>query len=186
MRYLTIPATILIALVTLSSHEAAAYAPPPHGHWGGWYGGYGYYAPVVPYVVQRPIFENPTFSGLPIKITNPAANGVTLSYTLNGFAYSIPPGSTQDLTHDRSWVVAFSRGGPFGEARYGLEPGLYSFANTDHGWELYRGALAQPSVAPAPSMPTNPTPPATMPVAPPPQTPAAPVPNAAPMPPPTH
>ena len=142
MRYLTIPATILIALVTLSSHEAAAYAPPPHGHWGGWYGGYGYYAPVVPYVVQRPIFENPTFSGLPIKITNPAANGVTLSYTLDGVAYTIAPGYSQDFREDRGWVVQFSRGASLDQAEYGLQSGLYTFTSTDHGWELYRSELS--------------------------------------------
>ena len=68
---------------------------------GGWYGNpygygyggnYGYYQPATPYVVQRPIIENPTFSGLPIEIDNPAASGVTLSYVLNDVTYSIPPG----------------------------------------------------------------------------------------------
>ena len=100
---------------------------------------YGYYQPATPYVVQRPILENPTFSGLPIEITNPATSGATLSYVLNDVTYSIPPGYSQNLTLDRSWVISFSRGGNFGPARYGLEPGLYTFTNTDHGWELYHG-----------------------------------------------
>ena len=81
------------------------YGHPYHG-----YGyGYGYYSG-VPYVAERPIYENPPFSGLPIKITNPAANGVTLSYTLNGVLYTIPPGYSQELVQDRSWVIGFSRG----------------------------------------------------------------------------
>ena len=95
----------------------------------GWYGNpygyggnYGYYQPATPYVVQRPIIENPTFSGLPIEITNPATSGATLSYVLNDVTYSIPPGYSQNLTLDRSWVISFSRGGNFGPARYGLEP----------------------------------------------------------------
>jgi hypothetical protein len=137
---------------------------------GGWYGNpygyryggdYGYYEPAGPYVVQRPILDNAIFSGLPIKITNPATSGVTLSYVLNGVTYSIPPGHSQNLTLDRSWVISFSRGGKFGTARYGLQPGLYTFEPTaDHGWELFHGAIAQPSLVQTPSntLPMNPTP----------------------------
>ena len=77
----------------------------------------------APYVVQKPILEIPAFSGLPIEINNPATSGVTLSYVLNDVTYSIPPGYSQNLTLDRSWVISFSRGGSFGPARYGLEPG---------------------------------------------------------------
>ena len=143
----------------------------PYGYGNG--GNYGYYNPVVPYVVQKPILESPAFSGQPIRIDNPATSGATLSYDLNGVQYSIPPGSSQDLTLDRSWVISFSRGGNFGEARYGLEPGLYTFTNTDHGWEVYHGALAQPSAVRTASntLPTNPTPSAAMPVPPPPPAP---------------
>ena len=62
-----------------------------------------------------------------------------------------------------------SRGGNFGPARYGLEPGLYTFTNTDHGWELYHGAVAQPSVVQTPSntLPMNRTPSAVVPMIPP-------------------
>jgi len=173
-------ATILVALIALSPQVATAHPHGGHGYgYGhGYYGGgwgygypYGYYAGVTPYVVQRPIIADTTFSGLPITIVNPATNSMTLSYVLNGVTYSIPPGSSQDLTLDRSWVISFSRGGNFGEARYGLEPGVYTFSNTDHGWELFHAALAQPSVAPTLSneLPANPMPAATpMPPTPPP------------------
>jgi len=146
---------------------------------GGWYGNpygygyggnYGYYQPAAPYVVQRPVLENPIFSGLPIEITNPATSGVTLSYVLNDVTYSMAPGYGQNLTLDRSWVISFSRGGNFGPARYGLEPGLYTFELTaDHGWELFHGAIAQPSVVQMPSntLPMNPTPSAAIPMIPP-------------------
>ena len=77
----------------------------PYGY--GYGGNYGYYQPATPYVVQRPILENPTFSGLPIEITNPGASGATLSYVLNDVIYSIPPGYSQNLTLDRSWVISF-------------------------------------------------------------------------------
>ena len=139
----------------------------PYGYYGG---NYGYYQPATPYVVQRPILENPVFSGLPIEITNPAASSATLSYVLNNTNYSIPPGYSQSLTLDRSWVISFSRGGNFGPARYGLEPGQYTFELTaDHGWELYHGALAPPSVVPTPpnALPPNRTPSAATPMIPP-------------------
>ena len=81
------------------------------------------------------------FSGGPITITNPATSKVTLSYTLDGTAYTIPPGYRQNLREDRAWVVQFSRGTNLGQARYSLQSGRYSFTSTDHGWELYRNEL---------------------------------------------
>ena len=168
MRCFMIAATLL-ALVAQMPREATAKPPPPSGF--GWYGfgyghPYGYYRPVTPYVVQRPILVEPAFSGLPIKITNPAANTATMSYVLNGVTYSIPPGYSQDLTLDRSWEISFSRGGNFGSARYGLEPGLYTFEPTDHGWELYHRDLVQPSVVQSPvtGLPANPLPAAAVPL----------------------
>ena len=88
---------------------------------------------------------------------------------LNDVNYSIPPGYSQNLTLDRPWVISFSRGGNFGPARYGLEPGLYTFANTDHGWELYHGEIAQPNVVQTSSnrLPMNGTRSAAMPMTPP-------------------
>ncbi len=91
------------------------------------------------YVVNRPIVAN--FSGSPITISNSATNTVTLSYTLDGNAYTIPPGYDQTLSEDRAWVIQFSRGANLGQARYGLQSGLYTFTSTDHGWELYRSEL---------------------------------------------
>jgi hypothetical protein len=194
MKYLAILTAISFALAVISPVEAAPKGPSGgsgnSGNSGGsgnmnsgnmnkgnsgpgWNSGMGYghpyyhnYYPGGPYVVERPIYENPAFSGLPIKIINPPANGVALNYALQGAPYTIAPGYSQDLVHDRSWVIEFSRGGNFGQARYGLEPGTYSFAHTDHGWDLYRvpAVQAAPEAAPsnppppAPSLPTNPAP----------------------------
>jgi hypothetical protein len=144
--------------IGIGVYGGGGYYDNPYGY--GYGANYGYYQPATPYVVQRPIIVNPTFSGLPIEISNPATSGATLSYVLNDVTYSIPAGYSQNLTLDRSWVISFSRGGNFGPARYGLEPGLYTFTNTDHGWELYHGEVAQPNVAQMPSntLPTNPMP----------------------------
>jgi hypothetical protein len=108
------------------------------------------------YVVRRPILEN--FSGAPIKIVNPAKNTVTLNYLLNGATYSIPPGYSQDLSEDRAWVIQFSRGADMDQAKYGLQSGVYTFANTNHGWELFRSDFPQTGAPLPPSAaPTNPT-----------------------------
>jgi hypothetical protein len=109
----------------------------PQNRWM-WYGDNGQWTDYSAnmYVVQRPILDN--FSGSPITITNPATNGVSLNYTLDGVAYTIAPGSSQDFREDRAWVVQFSRGGNLDQARYGLTSGLYSFTGTEHGWELYK------------------------------------------------
>ena len=45
------------------------------------------------YVVRRPILQ--TFSGDPIKIVNPSKSGATLTYTLDGQTFTIPPGYSQ-------------------------------------------------------------------------------------------
>ena len=81
------------------------------------------------------------FSGGAITITNPATSKITLSYTLDGNAYTIPPGYRQDLRADRAWVIQFTRGTNLDRARYELPSGRYSFTSTDHGWELYRSRL---------------------------------------------
>jgi hypothetical protein len=73
-----------------------------------------------------------------ITITNPPTNKETLSYTLDGNSYTIPPGYSQEFREDRAWVVQFSRGTNLAPARYGLQSGAYVFTSTGHGWELYR------------------------------------------------
>ena len=54
------------------------------------------------HVVERPILENPLpeadVSGGPITIVNPATNQETLSYTLDGTAYTIPPAAVSNGT----------------------------------------------------------------------------------------
>ena len=108
------------------------------------------------YVVQRPISEG--FSGGPIKIINPAKNGATLNYTLDGNAFSLPPGYSQELREDRAREIQFSRGANLAPTRYGLQAGLYTFARTDGGLELYHSEFPK-MAAPQPpkAAPTKPS-----------------------------
>lgn len=165
MRNSAILAAVLLAVSALVVVPALA-KPPANYRYGYAYPSYnGYYYPgyynggsAQPYAVQRPVTGSPASggTGLPIKIVNPAANNTTLSYVLGGSLYTISPGSSQDLVHDRSWVIEFNRGGNFGQARYTLEAGLYTFTGTDHGWDLYQ----QPSASSGSAVPPpNPLPP---------------------------
>lgn len=113
------------------------------------------------YVVQSPIMEE--FSGGPIKIVNPVKNNMTVNYTLDGTEFTIPPGYSQNLQEDRAWVIEFSRGTDLEQVQYGLQSGVYTFAVTDQGLELYRSEFPKtvaPKVAPQPptAAPTNPSP----------------------------
>ncbi len=48
------------------------------------------------------------FSGGPISIINPATNTATLSYSLGGDPFTIPPGYGQNFHEDRAWAIRFS------------------------------------------------------------------------------
>ena len=108
------------------------------------------------YVVLRPIVEE-NYSDGTIKIVNPARNGANLNYMLNGNVFSIPPGCSQDIREDRTWVIRFSQGATLDEVQYWLPSGVYTFACTDHGWDLFRSELPR-TVASQPPMavPMNP------------------------------
>ncbi len=87
--------------------------------------------PVVPDVVPVVVDPQPVV----ITLMNPAETRTTLSYNLGGGQYVLEAG--QSMGHgDETQVIAFDRGGSFGEARYTLEPGAYRFVATDHGWDL--------------------------------------------------
>jgi hypothetical protein len=87
--------------------------------------------PVVPDVT--PVIVDPR----PVVITllNPAETRAPVNYNLGGTLYTLEAG--QLAGHgEETQVIAFDRGGSFGEARYTLAPGTYRFVSTNHGWEL--------------------------------------------------
>jgi hypothetical protein len=116
------------------------------GGWGGW--GAARYAgglvpvfdvtPYVPEIVPvvpdiTPVVVDPR----PIVVTllNPAETHAPVNYNVGGTPYTLEAG--QSAGHgEETQVIAFDRGGSFGEARYTLAPGTYRFVNTDHGWDL--------------------------------------------------
>ena len=69
---------------------------------------------------------------------NPAETRTTLGFAVNGQAYSLEAGKTQDVELADSAVIEFDRGSGNDTGRYSLSEGVYRFASTPQGWELYR------------------------------------------------
>jgi hypothetical protein len=72
-----------------------------------------------------------------LTLVNPQDSGGAVNYALDGHAYTIEPGSTQDMTVQGPCLVEFDRGNDGASARYSLTSGSYTFTVTDKGWELY-------------------------------------------------
>jgi hypothetical protein len=80
----------------------------------------------------------------PVKIVNPAATNATISFSIDGQSYSLPPGKTHlySLRAGADSPIEFGRGGGFGDARYTLNSGTYTFAATPKGWNLFQGEIS--------------------------------------------
>jgi len=61
-----------------------------------------------------------------------------VNYNINGHPYTMHAKYRQPLAAGRTWVLAFDRGGSFGEARYTLSEGTYKFSMTEEGWALFK------------------------------------------------
>jgi len=90
----------------------------------------------VPYGIADPI---PNYDGEIIEsgILLKNAGGSAVNYTVDGQKFSMEPEYRQVIPRERI-VVAFNRGGSYGNARYGISEGTYKFTPTDRGWELYK------------------------------------------------
>jgi hypothetical protein len=82
-----------------------------------------------------PMDGDPVAAVSPITLLNPTETGRTVSYTLNSGDYSVDPAGSK-VHNDGTTVIAFDRGGVFGQATYTLQPGTYRFAMTDKGLDL--------------------------------------------------
>jgi hypothetical protein len=93
----------------------------------------------VPYAVAAPVYVAPDASNpaptADIRLINPAKNGVTLRFRLDGGAVqTLPAGTSMALT--QASVLSFNRGGDAGWGRYELTDGTYRFASANGAWDL--------------------------------------------------
>jgi hypothetical protein len=87
--------------------------------------------PVVPDVTPVVVDPRPVV----ITLLNPAETHAPVNYNLGGTLYTLEAGQSAAYGEETQ-VIAFDRGGSFGEARYTLAPGTYRFVFTNQGWEL--------------------------------------------------
>ena len=81
-------------------------------------------------------------------LVNPAETQTTLGFAVNGQAYTLEAGQSQDVQINSGAVIEFDRGSDNQTGRYTLTEGAYRFGSTPQGWELFRGdATSAPSVA---------------------------------------
>ncbi len=80
----------------------------------------------------------PTPAARIVRIVNPAETQTTLGFAVNDQNYSLEAGQTQDVELADSTVIEFDRGSGNDTARYSLSEGVYHFASTPQGWELFR------------------------------------------------
>ena len=73
-----------------------------------------------------------------VVLCNPADNGGTVHYLLDGQVCSLGPGEAQDLGTRGPWSIQFHRGGDFGDADRSIETGSFAFRVTESGWDLQR------------------------------------------------
>jgi hypothetical protein len=95
----------------------------------------------TPAPVPSPV-PTPTPVAKIVHLVNPAETQTTLGFAVNGQAYSLEAGQSQDVQINDGAVVEFDRGGDNQVGRYSLSEGTYRFASTPQGWELYRGDAA--------------------------------------------
>jgi hypothetical protein len=142
------------------NHHPGWHPGPHHPHHPGpHYPNYPEPMPVVPDWhdpdVPAPAPENSLHD--PIELFNPDRNGAPIRCLVDGRLVELEPGESKMIPGADRRIIRFHRGGDFGEARYGMETGLYWFARSDQGWELYHGPYRQIGEAPATSdLPANP------------------------------
>ena len=81
-----------------------------------------------------------TYSGIVIRSSKETPSEV--NYTINGYAFALKPGYTQQLDENSSWVIEYDRGGSFGTQRQTLESGTHEFSVNPDGWKLSKKTYA--------------------------------------------
>jgi hypothetical protein len=80
-----------------------------------------------------------------VHLVNPAETQTSLGFAVNGQAYTLEAGQSQDIQINDATVIEFDRGSDDQTGRYTLNEGTYRFGSTPQGWELFKadGSAAQ-------------------------------------------
>jgi hypothetical protein len=78
-------------------------------------------------------------SVMEMTIANPVGSTGAIEYVLDGKSYTLEPGMSLSFRSTQPRKIEFKRGAE-ATAKYRVSRGMYEFAQTDRGWELYRSA----------------------------------------------
>lgn len=116
-------------------------------------------------IPQQQTLASPTplADGGEIVIFSPPSNGQDIRYLLNGQLYTMPAGTKQSLTNDRTWTIQFEST-PGQVTTYSLVAAKYKFKPTENGIGLFQTQDAPEStlpqgLPPAPDLTPTPNPP---------------------------
>jgi hypothetical protein len=129
----------------------------PYWMWGGYpdyayYSDNGYYYPDYDYNSYTTAYWNDNSAvapqtsqtvSAPVLFVNPGDTKSTLSFVVDGRTFNLQAGFQQEYTIHPGSTISFDRGPDKGTATYSLTPGIYQFAATENGWELYRQPLPE-------------------------------------------
>jgi hypothetical protein len=76
-----------------------------------------------------------------VSLVNPLDSGRTIEYMLDGVTHALEPGMTLTLRGTQPRKIEYLRGAAgdkTAKAQYRVSRGMYEFAMTDGGWQLYR------------------------------------------------
>lgn len=123
-----------------------------------------YVQPQPVYTQPQPVYTQPQYSTIPagptpladggeILLFSPSTNTGNIRYTLNGQPYTMPPGTKQRFTNDRTWTIQFESA-PGRTTTYTLSADRYKFTTSETGVGLFQTQdlpeVAQPGLPPAP------------------------------------
>jgi hypothetical protein len=79
-----------------------------------------------------------------VRIVNPAEIQEEVEFAISSQPHALPAGKAEDFPLAAGAVIEFDRGNGDEIARYSLGPGVYTFAVTAKGLELFRTSDAGP------------------------------------------
>jgi hypothetical protein len=92
-------------------------------------------APSPPTPTPSPTSSAPTIA---ITIVNAEPAGGGVAFAIDGVPHQADDDSSQDLKVAPGATITYDAGGPLGERRYRLSPGVYEFRLNAEGWALYK------------------------------------------------
>lgn len=80
-----------------------------------------------------------------LRLICPATHGSDIHYVVNNEDRVLRPGQSEHFLGRDLWIIQFHRGGEFGDAKYVLAAGSYTFTAGRRGWQLVKTTANKPA-----------------------------------------